>query len=250
MNNNIPPAQLWLGSHIHLLEQLETYLQKIFCSAGGCRHCITCRQIGQKQHHALCWLYPEKSSYTLDEISIIGSTISYTLDSNSHFFFIIQKADFLTSTCANSLLKSLEEPATGYHFILLAERVESMLPTIRSRCTVQTFSNQSFNSTSSLFDFFSTTAPHSPSIFLNVLEQSKITERESIELLDSLLAHWVTEFKMGIQEQNAQKIKIADHAVTVLKTSFAHPPMPGSSKIFWKNVYLQMKLGDPVRSMG
>lgn len=240
---NMPPAQLWLGSSTHLLEEVETYLQKIFCKNDGCRHCIICRQIQQKQHHALCWLYPEKSSYTLDEIAIIGSTISYSLDTGNHFFFIMQKADFLTPTCANSLLKSLEEPPIGYHFILLAERMESILPTIRSRCVIQSFSNQHYSSNSSLFDFFSTTTPHSPSSFLSALEQSKITERESIELLDSLLAHWVQEFKIGIQEQNADKTKMADHAVKVLKTAFAQPPMPGSSKIFWKNVYLQMKQG-------
>ena len=35
---------------------------------------------------------------------------------------------------ANALLKTLEEPRAGVHFMLLAERPERLLPTIRSRC--------------------------------------------------------------------------------------------------------------------
>lgn len=238
--NNIPPAQLWLGSTTQAVETLEGYLQKIFCTAQGCRHCITCRQISQKQHHAIRWIAPEKS-YTLDELASIPATIAYALDPGELFFFIIQKADFLTATTANSLLKSLEEPPTGYHFILLAQRSESILPTIRSRCTVQMFHQQDYGSGSSLFDFFTTTTAQNPSSFLSALEQSKITERESIELLDALLNYWIVTFKKALQENDAATIKNADHAIAVLKQAFAQPPMPGSSKIFWKDVYLQLK---------
>jgi DNA polymerase III subunit delta' len=35
---------------------------------------------------------------------------------------------------ANALLKTLEEPRRGVHFVLLAERPDRLLPTIRSRC--------------------------------------------------------------------------------------------------------------------
>ena len=46
-------------------------------------------------------------------------------------------ADFLTEACSNSLLKSVEEPPTGYHFIFLAERLSQILPTIQSRCMIK-----------------------------------------------------------------------------------------------------------------
>ena len=238
--NTIAPAQLWLGSPTQALGHLEGYLQKIFCADKGCRHCVICRQIAQKQHHAIRWLSPEKS-YTLDEIAVIPTTIAYALNPGELFFFIIQKADFLTPTCGNSLLKSLEEPPTGYHFILLAQRLESILPTIRSRCTMQTFSHQDYSTSSSLFEFFTTTTAQNPSSFLTALDQSKITERESTELLDALLNYWMGEFKNAIQENDAAVIENIDHAITVFKQAFSQPPMPGSSKIFWKNVYLQLK---------
>ena len=238
--NTIPPTQLWLGPSHHLQEKAIEYLQGIFCAQQGCLHCITCRHIQQKQHHGVIWLHPEKH-YTLDEIAIIPSTISYALNRDEKIFFVIQKADFLTPTTANSLLKSLEEPPHGYHFILHAERLEALLPTIRSRSIVKMFATDTYTSSSVLFDFFTTTKAHLPSSFLSTLEQSKITERESIELLDALLHHWVMVFKNAVQNNDTQGMHTADHALSVLKGAYACPPMPGSSKIFWKNVYLQLK---------
>lgn len=53
-------------------------------------------------------------------------------------FFIFPEADVsfpdYQPEAANALLKTLEEPRPGVHFILTSERPESLLPTIRSRC--------------------------------------------------------------------------------------------------------------------
>src|SRR5258708_7246539 len=119
----LPPAQLWVGQHTNALKDVESYLQNVLCKNGNCNTCITCMQIREKQHHAIMWLHPEKN-YTIDQFDDVFNTLSFQLQPDEHFFFIIQKADFLTPTCANKLLKPMEEPPTGYHFILLAERTE------------------------------------------------------------------------------------------------------------------------------
>lgn len=53
-------------------------------------------------------------------------------------FFIFPEADIsfpdYQPEAANALLKTLEEPRPGVHFVLTSERPESLLPTIRSRC--------------------------------------------------------------------------------------------------------------------
>lgn len=237
---HIPPAQLWFGPHEYMVARTEEYLQKLLCSNQGCGHCTTCRQIFDKQHHAIMWLYPEKN-YTLDEIAGISATISYSLAPDQLYFFIIQKADFLTPACANSLLKSIEEPPAGYHFILLAERQEQVLPTIRSRCHAQTFVAASEANTNPLFDFFCTTDYQSPLSFLSTLDQSKITERESVELLDALLAHWIITFKQAIADDKQQDVARAEKVVARLNAAMQTLPMPGSSKLFWKNLFMQIK---------
>ncbi len=52
---------------------------------------------------------------------------------------LVFSADHLNAATGNSLLKILEEPPDGVHFILTAERTSSVLPTIVSRSTVLRF---------------------------------------------------------------------------------------------------------------
>ena len=53
-------------------------------------------------------------------------------------FLIFPEADVSfpehPSESANALLKTLEEPRRGVHFVLLSERPDRLLPTVRSRC--------------------------------------------------------------------------------------------------------------------
>ena len=53
--------------------------------------------------------------------------------------FIIEDAEKLNETAANSLLKTLEEPPATTHIVLLTSRPSALLPTIRSRCQMIRF---------------------------------------------------------------------------------------------------------------
>jgi DNA polymerase-3 subunit delta' len=56
-----------------------------------------------------------------------------------HRFIVIDQVDKITVQAANALLKSLEEPPQGVHFILITSNLSQVLPTIRSRCQVVNF---------------------------------------------------------------------------------------------------------------
>lgn len=47
---------------------------------------------------------------------------------------VIIEADRLHPSAANALLKTLEEPLAGRHFLLVTSRPQRLLPTVRSRC--------------------------------------------------------------------------------------------------------------------
>jgi DNA polymerase-3 subunit delta' len=163
------------------------------------------------------------------------------MESNTSFFFIIQKAHVLTAACSNQLLKSIEEPPAGYHFILLADKIDDILPTVRSRCIIKTWHTQS-NSTQhqTIIDCFTKKTKVSPSAFASILDASKITEQETKEVIEALLAHWGQQYKKAFIKEN---MKTADSALQIiehLKQALIMPPMPGSSKIFWKNLFLQI----------
>ena len=48
--------------------------------------------------------------------------------------FVIEGAHTMNDQAANSMLKTLEEPPSFAHLILLTDRLGEVMPTIRSRC--------------------------------------------------------------------------------------------------------------------
>lgn len=242
-NNNLiltHPAYLFVGDTESTLAHTIMLLQKKLCVNGGCSVCLQCRKVREQQHESIVWLAPEKQ-YALDDLKVIFSTISFALDTHQHFYFILQQADHLTAACANALLKSLEEPPAGYHFILLAQRSEALLATIKSRCLITNVGHAYVAPTASLIPFFTTTQFQDPLAFAKELDSTNPNEWQSIELLDQLFVHWSSVYKKAVIDSDASKIKSAERMMGHLKKAMSQPPMPGSSKLFWKNLFLQIK---------
>ena len=234
----IRPAQLFIGSPNQLIETVIHHLRLQLCPHGACGTCITCTQITQHQHHALLWITPEKN-YTKEDIEPIMQVIAFSRDECDPFFIVIQNADLLNNACANSLLKPLEEPPMGYHFILTAQRLDNILPTIRSRCI--TISVQGANDSilhQELFNLF-TQLDADPFEFQKTLDQSSINDNESINLLDAILNHWIAQYRISLEKKQVKKRDLALEKITLLKKAYRALPMPGSSILFWKNLYLQ-----------
>lgn len=229
--STLPPAQLFVGQHDCAVKTVEQFLQTMLCRNNGCNTCITCMQIREKQHHALMWLHPEKN-YTLDQFDDLFATLSLQQQPDELFFFIIQKADFLPSTCANKLLKPMEEPPRGYHFILLAEHADQILPTIASRCITHVLAAQATNTNSHPLVEVFTKKMVTSNEFAKILDATSINERESVELFDQILNHWFTQYH---EKKDPQATRI----ISSLQKAQLQPPMPGSSVTFWRNLYLQ-----------
>jgi DNA polymerase-3 subunit delta' len=230
------PAHLFIGPRENAIGYVVEQIQKTLCPRQGCYTCTACRKIAQGTHHSLLWLSTE-TSYTLDDVQKIHNTIRFETDSS--FFIIIESAERLNTASANSLLKSLEEPPAGYHFLLLVERLDQLLPTIRSRCVVQN-RDTSFSTldTHPLLLFFTSATTPDPLAFMAELESTAPSEQETLSLIDTLITHWHQQYRTSILEGKPSK-KCA--AMTTLFTqALRKTPMPGSSKLFWKNLFLKV----------
>lgn len=236
--NNIPPALILVGDTTSIFSAVITYLQQLFCTRSSCSTCSTCLLIQQQQFYAATWLSTDKH-YTLDDLDIIFSTTAYTLQEQGKHFFIINSADLLTPACSNSLLKMVEEPPVGYHFIFLTSRLSAILPTIRSRCTVITLITTSNSvSTHALFTCFANQKSLPLTDFLKILDQDATHEHEALLIIDALIAHWYAKYQKAITESKIQEAQRAQKIILVFQQALAKPPMPGSSKIFWRTLYL------------
>jgi DNA polymerase-3 subunit delta' len=248
INNRIPditthPAYVWIGNETDLIEKAEQALQMALCPQKGCTQCRYCMQIINRQHGSLLWLCPEKG-YSLDFIEPIFKTASFSLEENSHFFFVLQKADTLNLSCANALLKLIEEPPKNYHFIVLAERIQYILPTIRSRCLVTTWHSDNILKEHYISTFFKEGSIKDPITFLQKIESHPPNEHESMQLLDYLLDYWTRHYTTFLVNHDHQAIAQAKKIILYLTQALEKPPMPGSSKLLWKNLYLQFFIVD------
>ena len=76
-----------------------------------------------------------KSNITIDQIRRLKTFLnSTTTIQNSSKIVIVDSADYLNISSANSMLKILEEPKENTYIFLISNQISLLLPTIRSRC--------------------------------------------------------------------------------------------------------------------
>lgn len=132
----------WLAASLMCLQPVNT---------GACGECASCRRLANDQHPDLHIIEPHTEQTLIwqlweghgaqrgvdaSSIGVIERAISYSPSFAKRTVFIITKAESLTDSAANSLLKTLEEPPPYAVLILLATSAEDVLQTIRSRCAL------------------------------------------------------------------------------------------------------------------
>ena len=76
-----------------------------------------------------------KSNITIEQIRRLKTFLNSTsIIQNSSKIVIIDSADYLNISSANSMLKILEEPKENTYIFLISNQISLLLPTIRSRC--------------------------------------------------------------------------------------------------------------------
>lgn len=93
-------------------------------------------RIEREQHPDIMWLrvLPDKSEISLEQWRAVEAKVQFQALEGERKFIIIDDAEKMSASVANACLKTLEEPPTNTHFILVAHDADRLLPTIRSRC--------------------------------------------------------------------------------------------------------------------
>jgi DNA polymerase-3 subunit delta' len=77
---------------------------------------------------------PETQDISIDQVrTLVLARAAFSSHEGRAKVFIVRRAEELSIAAANALLKTLEEPGRGTHFILLTSEADTLLPTIRSR---------------------------------------------------------------------------------------------------------------------
>lgn len=155
-NGRIPQGMLFVGSlNCDLIHFIQKLSQFIFCKSKGpkpCGECTDCQMALCSKHPDLQWIKPEKSGgpIKIDQIRELHNYSYLTPQRASHRLIVIESAERMNISAANSLLKILEEPAQHTLFLLVAQQLSTVLPTVLSRCQILHFRSYVDSSTTNL----------------------------------------------------------------------------------------------------
>ena len=105
-----------------------------------CHNCKSCRDIQSENHPDVLVLERIKKKIGINQVRDVQHQLSLkAYNDGAYKICLIDGADQLTLEAANALLKILEEPVGKVLFILLADNLRSIIPTITSRCVLLNF---------------------------------------------------------------------------------------------------------------
>lgn len=144
-NGKVPTAYLFTGpGGCGRMPTAVATAASLNCESGGqaCGKCASCRLYLVGNHPDLHLIAPEpgKKWIVIEQIreQVLEKAYLKPLTGRTSTF-IIDNAQFMNTNAASAFLKTLEEPPSTSHFILIASDRDSLLPTITSRCQVLSF---------------------------------------------------------------------------------------------------------------
>ena len=124
----------------------KEFIAKIFAMAlqcerkeqNPCQECHSCKQaLSGNQPDIIKLIHEKPNTISVDDIRTqINNDVAIKPYSSPYKVYIINEAEKMTVQAQNAILKTLEEPPEYAVIILLTTNVNSLLPTILSRCVV------------------------------------------------------------------------------------------------------------------
>lgn len=108
----------------------------------ACGQCRGCQLLAANTHPDLRIIEPEEvgKAIKVDQIRALAEFTTLTAQYNGYKLVILEPAEQMNRAAANSLLKTLEEPAADTIILLVSAAPQRLLPTVRSRCQSLVFS--------------------------------------------------------------------------------------------------------------
>ena len=136
----VPPSLLFSGPEgVGKRLAAVALAQAVNCpdAAGGdaCGTCASCRRIARGVHADVLIVEPgESGAIKIDQVRDAIDRAAYRPFEGRRRVVIVDGADAVNADGQNALLKTLEEPPPASVFVLITDRPDVLLPTVRSRC--------------------------------------------------------------------------------------------------------------------
>jgi DNA polymerase-3 subunit delta' len=119
----------------------EAFVNSLLCESpldnyhacGQCKSCYVKHSDAHPDYYQVS-IAENKTQIVVDQIRQLNNFLHMSRSYQGSRVAYINSAEALNINAANSLLKSLEEPANNSAIILLTSQISTLLPTIKSRC--------------------------------------------------------------------------------------------------------------------
>lgn len=117
-------------------QSAKTHNTKQTPKIDACNQCRSCKtfEADSNPDYLHIKLLEDKQQISIDQIRAMNAFLNLSRSFNAYQVVLISDAERMNQNAANSLLKSLEEPAENSVIILVTSQLSAMLPTIKSRC--------------------------------------------------------------------------------------------------------------------
>jgi len=138
---HLPHALLISGAEgIGKIEFAHKLVKSLLClepkSNNACNQCKACKtyESFSNPDFKVIKVAEDKKQISVDQIRELSKFITLSRSFAAYRVILLHPVEAMNVNAANSLLKSLEEPAENTIIILLATHLNQILPTIKSRC--------------------------------------------------------------------------------------------------------------------
>lgn len=142
-DGRLPPALLLCGPAGVGKRTLGLAVARaLLCESGSgesCGECAPCQRVERGLHPDVIVVQPTTNAIKIEQVRDLVREIGARPFEARARAFLVDDAHAMTEQAMNALLKSLEEPASSSHVLLVTDAPQALLPTIRSRCQVLRF---------------------------------------------------------------------------------------------------------------
>jgi len=145
--NRMPNSLLFYGHEgVGKMDTAMVVAKALNCEQAtddACERCSSCKSINSGNFPDVMVISPEKDVIKINQIRMLKKMAYLKPMIGKKRVFIVKNAEKMKNEAANSLLKVLEEPPLFSYIILLTQNPYIILPTIKSRCQMLSFSTVS-----------------------------------------------------------------------------------------------------------
>lgn len=138
-NNNSHAFLLVTNNIERCYQDVIDIIKIINCNNGGNDDCNICNTIDKNTNPDVIIVSPDGKEIKVDAVANIIDSFSTKPLINKYSTYVVREADKLNVSSANKLLKFLEEPETNIIGFFITEKLQGILPTIRSRCEIYNY---------------------------------------------------------------------------------------------------------------